>query len=177
MKLFFTDLSRLIGRIVTAVLMISLLTSCTSLSGPQLHSFQFDAIADSSDILILAFKYGDLRASQAGEDEAFAAKSGMAHVRQGSGIGGFMPRGDFLFVKWRIKSTGQILEDRVDLRDRLPADITHHTIYFVVQKDELVVYLISPEFRAPSDPRTGPTVHKYHKSTIIYPDRLRSPKR
>jgi hypothetical protein len=53
--------------------------------------------------------------------------------------------GDDLYVKWRIKSTGEIYEDTVDLRNRLPEDMHRQRIRFVVWGPQLYVYLISPK--------------------------------
>lgn len=64
-----------------------------------------------------------------------------------------MPRGDTLYVKWRIKASGAVHEDTVDLRKRMPSDITDHRIHFVVKGPQLYVYLISPQ----PNPKGWPT--------------------
>jgi len=84
-----------------------------------------------------------------------------------------MLRGDFLYVKWRIKSTGQVYEDTVDLRRRLPADITDHRIHFIVKGPQLYVYLITPERRPPDMPPNGPRPYQYLKTITIYPDQAK----
>jgi len=51
---------------------------------------------------------------------------------------------DFLYVKWRDKTTDQVYEDRVDLTKRLPSFEEMHgqTVYFLVEDNQLYVYLI-----------------------------------
>ena len=78
--------------------------------------------------------------------------------------------GGSLFVKWRIKSTGAVHEDTVDLRPRLPPDITDHRVHFIVRGSRLHVYLISPRHRPPDMPPIGPRAYRYLKATVIYPD-------
>jgi hypothetical protein len=48
-----------------------------------------------------------------------------------------MPIGEFLYVKWRIKATGEVLEDRVDLHPVLPWNMGHHTVTFVIEGRQL----------------------------------------
>jgi hypothetical protein len=61
-------------------------------------------------------------------------------------------------------------EETVDLRYRLPRDITDHRVYFIVRGPQLYVYLISPERRPPDMPGNGPRVYSHLKTTTIYPD-------
>jgi len=51
---------------------------------------------------------------------------------------------DFLYVKWRDKTTDKVYEDRVDLSKRLPPFEKMHgqTVYFLVENNQLYVYLI-----------------------------------
>ena len=81
-----------------------------------------------------------------------------------------MLKGDDLYVKWRIKSTGTIHEDTVDLRNRLPVNIKDHRIYFIVKDTQLYVYLITPERRPPDMPPNGPRQTQYLKTITLYPD-------
>jgi hypothetical protein len=111
------------------------------------HSFSFDAFNESPNVEVLNYAYGakseyervggvGLRPAdyQLARGETFS----------GAGITGTFPKGDYLYVKWRIKSTGQIEEDTVDLTTRLPKDITQHEIHFVIVDAQLVIYLIPP---------------------------------
>jgi len=46
---------------------------------------------------------------------------------------------DFLYVKWRDKTTDRVYEDRVDLTKRLPPFEKMHgqTVYFLVENNQL----------------------------------------
>jgi hypothetical protein len=67
-----------------------------------------------------------------------------------------MLRGEFLHVKWKIKSTGEVYEDKVDLRSRLPRNIKNHTVSFIAKGPQLYVYLVTPERRSLGSPPNGP---------------------
>lgn len=77
--------------------------------------------------------------------------------------------GDTLYVKWRIKATDKVYEDTVDLKSRLPKDVTDHRIYFVIKDTQLWVYLISPEGRPKDFPIVGPAKFRFNKAYEIYP--------
>lgn len=81
-----------------------------------------------------------------------------------------MIRGDTLYVKWRIKASGEVLEDTVDLNSRLPKDIEAHRLYFIVERRQLNVYLISPRLRPPDFPVVGPAKYRYYQAYVIYPN-------
>lgn len=110
------------------------------------HSFTFDTIRDSSDgkhpeAEILDYQYGSSGqfATYANKE---AIKLGMTFKQEG--IRGSMARGEFLYVKWRDISSGQIFEDKVDLRSCLPDDIENLDLHFVVKGPQLYVFLIYP---------------------------------
>ncbi|MBC7609788.1 MAG: hypothetical protein H7228_09480 [Polaromonas sp.] len=65
--------------------------------------------------------------------------------RQRVGVTGDMRPDDDLYVKWRLKDTGKVYEDTVDLRSRLPRSIKNQSIYFIIDGEQLYVYLISFE--------------------------------
>lgn len=77
--------------------------------------------------------------------------------------------GDTLYVKWRLKATGEVLEDTVDLKSRLPRDISGHEIYFVIKEQLLWVYLVSPHRRPEDFPMVGPRKFRFYKVFSIYP--------
>lgn len=137
-------------------------------SGPKLvfHSFGFDVLADSPDAQLLDYRYGTSKQPGARPPE-WALRDGM--VRQQAGITGEMILGDSLYVKWRIKSTGEVLEETADLKSRLPRDITDHKVYFVIQDREIHVYLVSSELRPADFPIVGPKKYHDYKVFEIYP--------
>jgi hypothetical protein len=143
------------------------LVACAVAQGPVSHSFVFDMPAGSRDAEVLDYAYGDSKLTGTRPEE-WELKQGK--IPQRTNVTGYMPRGDFLYVKWRVMSTGEIYERRVDLRNRLPSDMSFHRIYFVMKASQLYVYLISPE-PVPYGNTPGP-IPRYSdlKTTLIFPD-------
>ena len=135
-----------------------------------MHSFSFDARHDSPDIEVLDYQYGNIRhvGTSANKESISLGESFPA-----TNTSGPMPRGEFLFVKWRIKKTGEIYQDKVDLTARLPANIEGLRVHFVVKGKQLCVYLIWPPDGHPL-PGEG-LVKQYSslKQIQIYPDQLK----
>lgn len=105
------------------------------------HTFEFDAGWESPDIEVLNYQYGNSKLIG-----VRPPKWVLKDTPQGAtGVTGPMLRGEFLYVKWRIKETGEVLEDRVDLKERLPRNIEGCRIHFIVRGRQLYVYLISPK--------------------------------
>lgn len=125
--------------VVSAVVVLS---GCVFGPDAPDHEFTFSAVRESPDIEVLNYKYGNSRLPGV-QPSDWALQSG--RIEQETGVHGPMLRGEFLYVKWRVKQTGQVYEDRVDLRHRLPADLTDCEIHFVVKGTQLYVYVISPE--------------------------------
>ena len=135
------------------------------------HSFEFDALSDSPGIEILDHRYGDSKFPGASNPEDML-KAGKPQQR--AGITGAMKRPASLYVKWRVLSEDRVYEDTVDLRRRLPRDITHRKVYFMVRGPQLYVYLIDLDQRRPPDvPRDGPRVYQDYKVLRIYPDQAK----
>ena len=156
-----------LGQRLFAVLGLMAWVGCASSGGIVDHSFSFNAVQDSPDIEVLDYRYGTSRQPGASNPDHMRAQ-GKAH--QGTGVTGPMVRGEFLYVKWKIKSTGAVHEDNVDLRHRLPADLTAKRVYFIVQGTQLHVYLISDERRPPGSPAIGPRMYRDFTTVQIYPD-------
>lgn len=134
------------------------------------HSFSFDARRDSPDVDVLNYRYGNSKIAAA-RTQDYELREG--RISNSANISGEMLRGDFLYVKWRIKSTGEMFEDTVDLRSRLPVGIKNHRIHFVIKGPQLYVYLISPERRPPGTPPNGPSIYNYLDVKTIYPDQVK----
>ena len=101
------------------------------------HSFEFNAHTDSPGIEVLDYEYSSRKPSK----EAYLEVEGN-HVAQAEGITGGFPRGDFVYMKWRIRATGEVFEDRVDLRQRVPSDICNQRIYCVIDGKQLYVLMM-----------------------------------
>lgn len=149
-------------------LLLTLLASC-SVFGPDRpnHSFGFDVADDSPDVRVLDYRYGNSKLPVAPRP----ADVQKGEVEQATGVFGPMLRGEFLYVKWRIKSTGQVYEDNVDLRQRLPRNITDHKVYFTIKGPQLYVWLIAPEKKPADWPIQMPeNAYSYRKTYQLYPD-------
>lgn len=115
------------------------------------HHFSFDTKHDSPDIDVVDYQYSNSRHVGVSPERERVA---MGQYFCCENIYGSILRGDFLYVKWRVKKPGalQLLlpeysgtyEDKVDLKSRLPADIKGLRIHFVIRGSQLYVYLIWP---------------------------------
>ncbi len=157
-----------------------LLGGCAIGTDTPVHAFDFDVRDDSPGVEVMDYQYGASRLPG-----VRPPADALAHdqVPQQTDVDGAMRRGDFLYVKWRIQSTGKVYEDRVDLRSRLPSNLDHCRIHFAIDGRQLYVYLISPEKvtgLCPDDPgeaykRTAPykqilITYCFKKITQIYPN-------
>lgn len=120
------NLYRKIWLLVLALVLVA----CATTGGSAFHTFAFDAFRDSRDVEVLRYRYG--------EDGGFATKTSQHEIDSGliaqsTGITGTMVVGKTLYVKWCIKSTGQVLEDTVDLQSRLPFSIANHDLRFIIR--------------------------------------------
>jgi len=118
------------------------------------------------------------------ETELLDCKYGVANVGRGPGTcfsgGGEMPLPDFLYVKWRDRTTGTVYEERVDLKRRLPPPrkMYRNQVYWLIEDNQLYVYLIPfggdqyrPINRRPPDkPRNGPIKASHLDVKTLYPD-------
>jgi len=148
------------------LLMVMFLSACAA--GPRLvnHAFGFDARIDSPTYEVLAYRYGDGKGVARSSDNAIR---NFGQSPQVTSIGGPMPLGDTLYVKWRDKTTGDTYEDTVDLRSLLPRDMTNQRIHFVVNGPQLYVYLIDPVPRPKDWPVAGPRKYQNEKVRQVYP--------
>jgi len=168
-------LRRLFGiRLAMLAIGVLFLTACAS---APYYGIGFSASQDSPDIEVLNYQYGTL-------DKVFFApeheRLRLGQTFRGGNLNGFLPRGEFLYVKWRIKATGEVLEDRVDLRNRLPENLEDLKIHFVCHGRQLYVFVRwpwdgQPRTREPSRDEFQPIpggVKRYegHKIQQIYPD-------
>lgn len=148
-----------------AVSIASLLTACAFNRDVVFHSFAFNMLRDEQDAEVLDYLYGDSK---------MAVRAQVEEVREGKTFGGYsvmgrIPKGDFLYVKWRNKSTGHIYEDTVDLRRLLPHAIEKHILYFMIRGAQLYVFLISPDPKPPEASVIGPDMYASRKVTQLYP--------
>lgn len=134
------------------------------------QSFVFGRYGENQDVEILNVFYG-IPNCPVTYDSTFDLYNGKP--MQGTSIHGPMRRAWSLNVKWRVVSTGQEYEENIDLRNRLPNDMTGHEIHFVIEGSKLIVYLITPERRPPDMPPNGPRPTQHLKTLTIYPDQAK----
>lgn len=152
-------------RINSIKLLIILLTLAVAAcaSGLVRHRFEFQGF-DSPGVRILDYQYGDsLQPSARARPADVAADT----VAQGAAITGEMLRGDFLYVKWRVKSSGVVYETTVDLRRRLPRDIEGKAVTFQIREERLQVFLATRERRPAEMPMIGPSRYLPYKVYLI----------
>jgi len=137
------------ARIWLVLLCTFALLACASGPKQVFHSFSFDGRSDkwAEKVDLLEYSYGDgyhkVRDSLVNPNYPGIYK-GKTALPPRSSVNGSMPLGEFLYVKWRIKETGEVLEDRVDLRERLPKNMAHHTLTFSIDERQLHVFVVTP---------------------------------
>lgn len=134
-----------------------------ALAGSPPGSFEFDMREDRQDAVVLAYRYGTSN-EWIGKPQS---PEGRVYWWDNLGTGGL--QADFLYVKWRNRTTGAIFEDHVDLRSRLAGDLSDASLYFMIYADQLQVYLVYREPRQPDTPKQGPAVWSGRRVTKIYP--------
>lgn len=143
-----TSRLRSLASYILLSLLLAMLSACTSKPRLANHSFQFDAPTDSPDIELLNWRYGTSR-----HPGARGCPEGIEFcpiVGQYVSITGLMRAGDDLYVKWKSRSTNEVFEETVNLRDKLPHDLEDHTIRFIARRSQVYVYLITPTKRIPN---------------------------
>lgn len=148
-------------------LLLSLMAACTSVPGDQLHSFSFDVRTENPDIEVLDYRYGEVRI---GPTQAERSRVERGQPTYQTGVTGYIPRGETLYVKWRIRATGEVRQETVDLKSRLPRDISNQVITFNFKQDNLFVYLVTREVLPLGQKSDGPAKYDYYKVYTIYPD-------
>ena len=143
----------------------------------QAHSFSFDVRQDMPGIEVLDYQYSNPRHNGI---KAEPEVVNMGIPINGKAIYGNLLRGDFLYVKWRVKKPGTLLpeylgtyEDRVDLSSRLPTDITGLKIHFIIRETQLYVYLIWPYDEKHVYPKNEKSLFDRVKYIQIYPDQAK----
>lgn len=149
-----------------AIWSIVLAVSCQASEQIVDHSFEFDALRDSPGVQILDFRYGE-STNPGTRNPAYLLRQGRSLQR--TSTTGPMERADSLYVKWRVIDENRTYEETVDLRKRLPKDLTDWKVYFVVQGSQLHVYLVSREPRKSGAVPVGPARYQDRTVLTIYP--------
>lgn len=144
------------------------LTACASAPKLVAHAFSFNGWNDgwAKQVDLLEYSYGDQYHMVRDK-----LKEGKRTLGYSAGVNGPMPVGEFLYVKWRMKETGEVVEDRVDLRDKLARNMFEHGLTFVIDGKQLYVYLITPLPKNEYDePLLKTTKSRYRVTFEIYPN-------
>lgn len=157
---------------------VGLLALCTGLwacagAGPRQpdHSFSYDGWFDgwAKQVDLLEYRYGNNERMTSS-----TVNPGSTSIGYQSSVSGSMPIGEFLYVKWRIKATGEVLQDRVDLRPLLPWNMGKHTVTFVIDGRQLYVYLVTNQSKPyKSSPILKTYLSEYDVTYEIYPHNTR----
>jgi hypothetical protein len=138
-----------------ALTLLVVMAGCAT--GPKVvsHGFNFNGLNDrwAESVDLLAYAYGD--GYDKVRDDLEKPRSplfaGKPSLPKGESIYGPIPVGSYLYVKWRLKASGEVLEQRVDLRDRLPQDMSGHELTFVIEGRQLYVYVVTPRRKKSAD--------------------------
>jgi hypothetical protein len=131
-------------RWVLQILLVTTVSACAASSADVYHGFKFDSRFVDRDVEILDYQYCDSKSCSARAEQDLVEQGIPSYQR---GVFAPMPVGDRLYVKWRLISTGEVLEERLDLRHRLPKQMFAHVFYFEIRQRELFIYLVTPEPR------------------------------
>jgi hypothetical protein len=143
------------------------LAGCATGARTSYHTFSFDGWNDNwaKTVDLLEYDYGGAHSMVQRKAESEENTLGYR-----TSINATMANGEYLYVKWRIKSTGEVIESRVDLRGRLPDNMFDQGVTFVIDEKQLYVYLITAEkkkYMSPPVLRTSRSNH--YVSYEIFP--------
>ena len=162
------DKPNLLTRFFAAIFLAALFALSACATGPKLvdHTFSFDGWADkwASQVDLLEYSYGDQYHMVRDK-----VRPNQERLGYSAGVNGSMPVGDFFYVKWRLKETGEIVEDNVNLRNRLAANMTGHKITFVIDGGQLYIYLITPQVKTKGNQDLRTYLSHSYVSHEIYP--------
>lgn len=156
-----------VWRIISVWMLLVVLSGCATASRQAFHRFSFDGWNDKwvRQIDLLGYSYGDQYYKVRRE-----VKPNETTLGYQDSVTGLMPIADFLYVKWRVKATGEVVEDRVDLRGLLPSNMEDHGVAFVIDGKQLYVYLVTPEGKSEyAEPIIKTTRSRYYLTYEIYP--------
>lgn len=159
--------------VVSAISLVACASNPATANCPDnervIQSFSF-SMRESPDIEILDYFYGTPNCPSISNPDQYKNRG---KSLQSESSHGPLRRYQKLYVKWRIKNTGQEFEDTVDLRNKLPKNMTNHEVHFTINGTQLYVYLITPERRPPDMPPNGPKATQFLKTITIYPDQTK----
>jgi hypothetical protein len=145
------------------------MTGCAVTPKTVPHSFAFTADMDSPSIEVLDYRYGSEKLARVRAPEWRVQQGEPTH---GNGYFGDMPIGEELYVKWRIKSTKEVLEKTIDLRPLLPVDMQGVTIDFTIDQKDISIFVVYRKYKDKNAPSIGPRRYYADQVMQIYPVRI-----
>lgn len=138
----------MLKRLLLSALTVVALLGCAAGGGQRqvFHSFDFHGWNDGwysgpkSNVQLQEYSYGDQYRMVRDQ-----VKAGDEFLPPTTSVSGSMPIGEFLYVRWRLKDSGEMIEHRVDLRDRLPWNMHNKRVTFVIDGKKLYVYLVTDQ--------------------------------
>lgn len=140
-------------RLIAALLICSTtLIACGTTPGqPRIYSYQinWDVGSDARvygqpDVKVLDFSYGIANQVEIIPEKSLRKRFRADGCCDAMPISINAPRGDYIYFKWRVLATGQVVEDRVDLSNKLPQDMNNKGLYVAIFGAQLYVYLFPP---------------------------------
>lgn len=130
--------------LVLLLLLLSLtLTACGTLWGDRaFYAFGFDVSYSTPNVSVLDYQYTANGRVIWGISDSRKSAPSFKGVKQTS-IGGRLPVGDKLYVKWREEGTGRVREETVDLSKRLPSDMDDKYLSLFIAQGSIHVYVSS----------------------------------
>jgi hypothetical protein len=116
------------------------LVGCAMAQKMAYQTIEFNTSTESTDVDILDWQYGEH--GYVDENHQRLPRASKSSVEKGEPQGGgghtgVMPVGDFLYVKWRVKNTGELHEVRASLVNKLPLNMHNYTIHWLVKDSQL----------------------------------------
>jgi hypothetical protein len=131
------------------------------------HGFGFDTVTsdphDSQNVEVLAYQYGQSGATGTVRPSRYDDPKKI-QVYGGTSAYNYLETGDSLYVKWRLKNNhSMVYEKTIDLKGLLPANMEDQIIYFVIQNENIKVFLITNQERLPDEEIVGPRKFRTHR--------------
>lgn len=136
--------------LIAGVVVLKFMAGCASGSYVVDHSFEFDARYDIPYVEVLDYRYGN--SNSPGVRGCPKQYLQCPAVPQSAGVSGKMLLGDVLYVKWRKNLGGEVFEETVNLRARLPQDMNKKRIRFAIGGSKLYVFVIDLDSRIEPNP-------------------------
>jgi hypothetical protein len=138
--------------------------------GPKkaLHGFSYDAVFEMENVEIVDLRYGS--------GPSFPPRTRCVPVREDGAkciqrmAATLLPEvAETLWVKWKLKSSGEVFEDTISLTKWHPYISDGMNIFFVIREKQLSLYLDTRQPRPAGWPRYPNVRQDYFKVYQLYP--------